>query len=235
MRIAVITLFPEMLVAVTEFGVTGRAVDRGLIEILSVNPRDYAQDKHRTVDDRPYGGGPGMVMLCQPLVDSVRVAKEWAGSEARVVYLSPQGAPFTQKRIEQFRERNCNLILVAGRYEGVDERFIELEVDEEWNVGDFVVSGGELPAMMIMDALIRQIPGALGHGESAVQDSFVNSRLDCPHYTRPEQYAELSVPAVLLSGDHRKIEEWRRQKALDRTRERRPDLIESPASNEMLD
>jgi len=226
MHIAVITLFPEMLSAVTENGVTGRAVSEGIIEVACFNPRDFANDKHRTVDDRPYGGGPGMVMLCQPLTDAVNAAKHWIGDRlTKVVYMSPQGQPFNHSVVKNTLESNTNLILVAGRYEGVDERFIQMEVDEEWTIGDYVLSGGELPAMVVMDALIRHLPGALGHSESAVQDSFVEGLLDCPHYTRPEEFEGREVPEVLLSGDHQKIAEWRHKQALQRTKKRRPDIL----------
>lgn len=232
MHIAVVTLFPEMLTAVTESGVTGRAVNEGLVNVACFNPRDFASDKHRTVDDRPYGGGPGMVMLCQPLVDAVNAAKRWMIERAdehvsiKVVYLSPQGRPFNHSVVENTLESNVNLVLVAGRYEGVDERFIQMEVDEEWTIGDYVLSGGELPAMVVMDALIRHLPGALGHSESAVQDSFVEGLLDCPHYTRPEMFKGQKVPDLLLSGDHQKIAEWRHEQALLRTKKRRPDLLD---------
>lgn len=223
-RIAIVSLFPEMLSAVTEYGVTGRAVESALVELRCFNPRDYATDKHGTVDDRPYGGGPGMVMQIQPLRDAICEARRWL-SDAAVVYMSPQGKPLDQGKVEEFSELP-NLILVAGRYEGVDERLIELEVDHEVSIGDYVLSGGELPAMVLIDALIRQIPGALGHALSAHQDSFAESGLlDCPHYTRPEVYEGMSVPAVLLSGNHKKIDEWRQKMALARTAERRPDLL----------
>ena len=227
MHIAVVTLFPEMLAALTESGVTARAINEGLLNLACFNPRDYTADKHRTVDDRPYGGGPGMLMRCQPLVDSVKAAQNWIGDKpTKVIYMSPQGRPFNHKLVEQTLQAQANLILVAGRYEGVDERFIDMVVDEEWTIGDYVLSGGELPAMVVLDALIRHMPGALGHSESAAQDSFVNGLLDCPHYTRPENYAGREVPEVLLSGDHQKIAEWRRKEALQRTKKRRPDLLD---------
>ena len=230
MHIAVVTLFPEMIAAVTETGVTGRAVKEGILEVECFNPRDFAMDKHRTVDDRPYGGGPGMVMLCQPLADAVQAAKRWidAGSAepVKVVYMSPQGQPFNYSVVENTLQSGINLILVAGRYEAVDERFIQMEVDEEWTIGDYVLSGGELPAMVVMDALIRHLPGVLGHSESAVQDSFAEGIFDCPHYTRPEDYKGREVPGVLLSGDHQKIAEWRHQQAIEKTRKCRPDLLD---------
>lgn len=226
MRIAVVTLFPEMFSAITEYGISGRAVKDGLLQTRCFNPRSFTSDKHQTVDDRPYGGGPGMVMLCEPLIAAVNAAKKWIGdNEAKVVYLSPQGVPFNHKLVEDNAQPDQNLVLVAGRYEGVDERFIELVVDEEWTIGDYVLSGGELPAMVVMDALIRHLPGALGHEDSAVQDSFVEGILDCPHYTRPEIWADKRVPEVLLSGDHKRIAEWRRKQAEERTKKRRPDLL----------
>ena len=226
MRIAVISLFPEMMKALTEFGVTSKSLKAGLSELRCFNPRDYAADKHRTVDGRPFGGGPGMVMMIQPLRDAIGEARKWLGSDARTLYLSPQGQRLNQDRVESIYSEGKDLILIAGRYEGIDERLIELEVDEEISIGDYVVSGGELPAMVLVDALVRQIPGALGHEESANQDSFAeDGLLDCPHYTRPEVYEGLSVPDVLMSGNHKQIEEWRRSKALDRTQKRRPDLL----------
>ncbi len=224
MQVAVITLFPEMLEAVSRYGVTGRAVESGRLELKCINPRDYACDKHQTVDDRPYGGGPGMVMLCQPLSDAVQAARDWMQDQPyRVVYLSPQGKQFSYRHTGQAAKHN--LILIAGRYEGVDERFIEMEVDEEWSIGDYVLSGGELPAMVVIDALTRRLPGVLGHEDSADQDSFVEGVLDCPHYTRPPEYRGRKVPEVLMSGDHKKIAAWRRDQALQRTRRRRPELL----------
>jgi len=226
MRIAVVTLFPDMFSAVTEYGISGRAVKDGLLQTRCFNPRDFTSDKHQTVDDRPYGGGPGMVMLCEPLVAAVNAAKKWIGGEdTKVVYMSPQGVPFNYTLVEGNALPDQNLVLVAGRYEGVDERFIEQEVDEEWTIGDYVLSGGELPAMVVMDALIRHLPGALGHEDSAIQDSFVEGILDCPHYTRPETWAGKKVPEILLSGDHKRIAEWRRKQAEERTKKRRPDLL----------
>lgn len=189
------------------------------------NPRDYTCDRHQTVDARPYGGGPGMVMMIEPLRSAITEARAWAGHSepAKVIYLSPQGRLFSQAAVAEINE--TNLVLIAGRYEGIDERLIELEVDEEWSIGDYVLSGGELPAMVMIDALVRQIPGALGHEDSARQDSFAEGLLDCPHYTRPEIYGGMAVPQVLLSGNHEKIRQWRLQKALERTRQRRPDLL----------
>lgn len=236
MRAAVITLFPEMFSALTESGITRRATESGLFELKCINPRDFAEDKHRTVDDRPYGGGPGMVMRVAPLQGALNAAKEWLASEQspasyKVIYLSPQGQRLDRHGVKAISQQS-DLILIAGRYEGVDERFIESEVDEEWSIGDYVLSGGELPAMVLLDALIRFLPGALGDAQSAEQDSFENGLLDCPHYTRPDVLNGCEVPAVLLSGNHKKIETWRMQQALGRTAERRPDLL---ADKELTD
>lgn len=232
LRIAVVTLFPEMFDAVTRYGITGRAVDRGLVEVHCINPRDFTNDRHQTVDARPYGGGPGMVMMPGPLAAATAAAKAWLSSRgadlsaASVIYLSPQGKPLSHAGVAELGTLE-SLILIAGRYEGVDERFIEAEVDEEWSIGDYVLSGGELPAMVMIDALTRRLPGALGDAESAEQDSFVKGLLDCPHYTRPEEFAGSRVPSVLLSGDHKRIERWRLQQSLGRTWERRPELLQS--------
>lgn len=224
MWFGVVSLFPEMLEAVKGFGVTGRAVKRGLIAVESWNPRDFTHDKHRTVDDRPFGGGPGMLMKVQPLRDAIHAARAAAGGEARVIYLSPQG-----KRLDQFGVNQLatleRIILVCGRYEGVDERLIETEIDEEWSLGDFVLSGGELPAMVMIDAIARQIPGVLGDQASAEEDSFSSGLLDCPHYTRPELLEGLQAPPVLLSGNHEQIRRWRLKQQLGRTWERRPELL----------
>ena len=225
MKIALITLFPNMFEAISEYGISGRAVKNGLVELACFNPRDFTEDKHRTVDDRPYGGGPGMVMLVEPLRKAIDAAREWIDDQAIVVYLSPQGRVLNQAAVNKFAEQK-SLILIAGRYEGIDERFISLEVDEEWSIGDYVLSGGELPAMVLIDALIRQKPGALGHQDSAEQDSFAKGLLDCPHYTRPEVFGGERVPPILLSGDHKKINDWRMRQALLRTQSRRPDLLD---------
>ncbi|MDE0154235.1 MAG: tRNA (guanosine(37)-N1)-methyltransferase TrmD [Gammaproteobacteria bacterium] len=225
LAISVVTLFPEMFTAVSEYGITGKAVSAGLLQISTVNPRDYATDRHRTVDDRPYGGGPGMVMTAQPLLAAIRDARQ-AMPGAAVSYLSPQGQRLGQQAVTDFAGRD-SFILVAGRYEGVDERVIELEVDEEWSIGDYVLSGGELPAMVLIDAVARCLPGALGNDESATEDSFFRGMLDCPHYTRPEVVAGLQAPPVLLSGDHDGIRKWRLKQALGRTWKRRPDLLEA--------
>ncbi len=226
LKVTVVTLFPEMFAAVSDYGVTGKASGSGLLRINTINPRDYATDRHRSVDDRPYGGGPGMVMLAQPLLAAIDDAKR-ALPGAAVCYLSPQGRQLRQQDVMEFARRD-SFILVAGRYEGVDERVIELEVDEEWSIGDYVLSGGELPAMVLIDAVARCLPGALGNEESAAADSFFRGLLDCPHYTRPEVVAGKSAPPVLLSGDHEKIRKWRLKQALGRTWKRRPDLLRTP-------
>ena len=225
MKVALVTLFPEMFAALTDYGISGRAIKQGLLDVALFNPRSHTSDRHQTVDHRPYGGGPGMGMMVEPLRQSIAEAREWIGGPATVVYLSPQGRVLDQGGVETLVTRE-NLILVTGRYEGVDERLIQLEVDEEWSIGDYVLSGGELPAMVMLDALIRQLPGALGHEDSAGQDSFAEGLLDCPHYTRPEQYENLTVPEVLLSGNHGKIRQWRLAESLKRTWQRRPDLLE---------
>ena len=226
MRINVVTLFPQMFQALTDYGITGRAMQRGLVELQTWNPRDYSEDVHRTVDDRPYGGGPGMVMMVGPLRAAIRDARASAGKGTRVVYLSPQGRKLTQRGLQELANRE-EIVLVCGRYEGVDERIISAEVDEEWSIGDYVLSGGELAAMVMIDGMTRLIPTALGHEDSADQDSFVRGLLDHPHYTRPEEVEGMPVPDVLLSGDHKAIERWRNKQALGRTWLRRPDLLES--------
>ena len=228
MKIGVITLFPEMFSALTDYGVSGRAVDNGLVDIAYFNPREFTQDKHRTVDDRPYGGGPGMVMLLEPLLRAVETAKDWIAGETKVVYLSPQGQLLDQGAVNKFAEVD-NVILISGRYEGIDERLIDSVVDEEWSIGDYVLSGGELPSMVLLDALIRQMPGVLGHEDSAAQDSFATGLLDCPHYSRPDSFEGQDVPAVLLSGDHEKIRRWRLQQSLLRTQQRKPKLLDNLA------
>lgn len=225
MQFELITLFPEMFEAITGYGITGRAVKQGLMTVNCHNPRSYTHDRHHTVDDRPFGGGPGMVMKIAPLEAALLTAKEQAPT-AKVIYLSPQGKKLTQLAIQQLATEQA-LILIAGRYEGIDERFIESFVDEEWSIGDYVLSGGELPAMVIIDAITRQLPGALGCNESAQQDSFMDGLLDCPHYTRPEEYNGQRVPDVLLSGNHEHIRRWRLQQALGRTWQRRADLLDS--------
>ncbi|MFC6440454.1 tRNA (guanosine(37)-N1)-methyltransferase TrmD [Bowmanella sp. JS7-9] len=226
-----VSLFPEMFSAFTESGVTGRAVRNGQVAVEFFSPRDFATDKHRTVDDRPYGGGPGMLMMVQPLTDAIHAAKQAAGQNAKVIYLSPQGKPLTQATVRRLADE-AKLILVAGRYEGIDERVIEREIDEEISIGDYVLSGGELPAMVLMDAVARYVPGVLGHADSAEQDSFTHGLLDCPHYTRPEVLNGDAVPEVLLSGNHEKIRQWRLQQQLGRTWLRRPELLNSLALTE---
>ena len=224
MRFDVVTLFPEMITAAASYGVTGRAIERKIVSLSVWNPRDYTHDRHRTVDDRPYGGGPGMVMKYQPLHDAVKNAKSAGSGTAKVVYLSPQGKPIKQALLSEL----CNLsqlILVAGRYEGIDERFVEMDCDDEWSVGDYVISGGELAALIVIDAVTRLLPGVLGDEESARQDSHMNGLLDYPHFTRPEQIEGCSVPDVLLSGNHADIDRWRLKQALGRTWQRRPDLL----------
>lgn len=228
MWLGVITLFPEMFRAVTDFGVTGRAVKNGLLKVHTWNPRDFTHDRHNTVDDRPYGGGPGMLMMVQPLRDAIHAAKAAAGDKAKVIYLSPQGRKLDQQGVTELAKSD-SLILVCGRYEGVDERIIQTEVDEEWSIGDYVLSGGEIPAMTLIDSVARLVPGVLGKQASAEQDSFSDGLLDCPHYTRPEQLDGLDVPAVLLSGDHEKIRLWRLQQSIGRTFLRRPELFENLA------
>ena len=213
-----------MFDAITEYGVTGRAIRNGLIEIQQWNPRDFTHDKHRTVDDRPYGGGPGMLMMVQPLRDAILAAKAQLGEDAKVIYLSPQGRKLSQSGVRELSQSN-KLILIAGRYEGIDERIIQSLVDEEWSVGDYVLSGGELPAMTLIDAVARFVPGVLGHEQSAEQDSFSDGLLDCPHYTRPEVLDGESVPKVLLSGNHEHIRRWRLEQSLERTWTRRPELL----------
>ena len=222
--VGVITLFPQMFDAITKFGVTSRAVKQGLLQVECWNPRDYTSDKHNTVDDRPFGGGPGMLMMVQPLTDAIRAAKQAAGGNVHTVYLSPQGRKLDQKGVQEL-SRYPKLLLVAGRYEGIDERVIESEIDEEWSIGDYVLSGGELPAMTLIDAVSRLVPGVLGHDMSAVEDSFASGLLDCPHYTRPEVLDGKQVPAVLLSGHHENIRRWRLKQSLGRTWLRRPELL----------
>jgi len=245
MKIAIVTLFPEMFTAVTEYGVTGRAVKHGLVQTQCWNPRDFTQDKHRTVDDRPYGGGPGMLMKTEPVVAAINAARtelsgselsgsELSGSELtgstnknsrpKVLCLSPQGKRLKQNDIEGLAKES-SLILLCGRYEGIDERVIETQVDEEYSLGDYVISGGELAAMVLMDAMIRLQPEALGHDDSAYEDSFAAGLLDYPHYTRPEDFSGYKVPEVLLSGDHAAIARWRLKQSLGRTWLRRPDLL----------
>ncbi len=257
MRVDVVTLFPAMFDALTQQGVTGRAVQRGLLQLGLWNVRDYAHDRHRTVDDRPYGGGPGMVMQVPPLRDAIHAAQAADTMPTRVIYLSPQGRRLDQAGVRELAAVP-RIVLVAGRYEGIDERVLQTEIDEEWSIGDYVLSGGELAAMVMIDAVTRLLPGVLGHEDSAQQDSFGLSAagdegvslLDYPHYTRPEEIDGMRVPEVLLSGDHQAIARWRHKQALGRTWLRRPDLLETvvpdplhpctvralnPAQKELLD
>lgn len=224
MHIGVISLFPDMFSAITEHGVTRRAIKEDLLTVSVWNPRDFTHDKHRTVDDRPYGGGPGMLMMVQPLVDAIKAAKAALGEDTPVIYLSPQGQTLDHGGVTQLAQ-NDRMILIAGRYEGIDQRVIDQYVDAEWSIGDYVLSGGELPAMVLIDAVARMVPGVLGHQDSAAEDSFANGLLDCPHYTRPETYNGQQVPTVLLSGNHEKIRQWRLQQALGKTWLQRKELI----------
>jgi len=224
-----VTLFPQMFAALTQSGITARALKSGHYDLELWNPRDFASDNYRTVDDRPYGGGPGMVMLAGPLEQALDAAKARVAGDARkVIYLSPQGGGFDHRKAMELAA-GPGVVLLCGRYESVDERLIRRKVDEEISIGDYVLSGGELAAMVLVDAVVRQLPGVLGDEDSAAQDSFVDGLLDCPHYTRPEEYAGERVPAVLLSGNHAEIERWRRMQALGRTWLRRPDLLEKRA------
>ena len=229
MRFDVVTLFPEMFDAITRYGVTRKAVELGKFELQTWNPRDFTTDNYRTIDDRPYGGGPGMVMLVEPLEKAIGAAKaaqaQSGVKKSWVIHLSPQGRPLTHEVVMELLARDEGLILLASRYEGVDERLLRSQVDEELSIGDYVLSGGELAAMVVMDSVVRQIPGVLGDEASAQQDSFVQGLLDCPHYTRPEVYNGEAVPEVLMSGHHAEIEKWRLKQALGRTAERRPDLL----------
>lgn len=224
MRIGVVSLFPQMFDAVTDFGVTGRAVKDGLLKLNYWNPRDFTQDKHRTVDDRPYGGGPGMVMKVEPLQKAIQAAKQQLGPQTKVIALSPQGRKLDQQGLQELATKEA-MVLVAGRYEGIDERLVEHEIDEEWSIGDYVLSGGELAAMVMVDGIARLLPGVLGDEESAQQDSFMAGLLDHPHYTRPEKLADMTVPSVLLGGDHKAIRQWRLKQSIGRTWLRRPDLL----------
>jgi tRNA (guanine37-N1)-methyltransferase len=237
MQFDVVTLFPEMFTALTQSGITRRAFEQKKCELALWNPRDFTTDRHRTVDDRPYGGGPGMVMLCKPLEAAIDAARQRQAQQGlatpRVVYLSPQGRPLTHQRVMQLSQEP-GLVLLCGRYEAVDQRLLDRCVDEEISLGDFVLSGGELPAMALMDAVIRQLPGVLHDDASAVEDSFVNGLLDCPHYTRPESCNGAAVPAVLMGGNHAEIEKWRRERALEATAKKRPDLLENARAAGLL-
>ena len=227
----VVSLFPDMFAPFTQQGVIGRAVKSGTVMVDTFNPRDFTHDRHRTVDDRPYGGGPGMLMMVKPLTDAIQAAKKVGGENSKVIYLSPQGKPLDQAGAQRLANID-RTILICGRYEGIDERVIERHVDEEISIGDYVLSGGELPAMVLMDAVARLVPGVLGHKASAVEDSFTDGLLDCPHYTRPEILDGQKVPEVLLSGDHEKIRQWRLMQSLGRTLQRRPDLLNHLALTE---
>jgi len=231
MRFDIVTIFPEMFAALTQWGITGRACEQGLVQVKTWNPRDFTTDQRRTVDDRAYGGGPGMVMMAKPLEDTLAaVALENPGP---VILLSPQGEPFNQKIAKEINDLS-NVTLLCGRYEAIDQRLIERRVDRELSLGDFVLSGGEIPAMAVMDAVIRLIPGALGDADSVAQDSFMDGLLDCFHYTRPKIYENLSVPDVLLGGHHAKIADYRRKQSLELTLKRRPDLIERARAEGLL-
>ncbi len=228
MRFDAVTLFPEMFDAVLDYGITRRALDRGLYRFRAWNPRDFTDDPHRTVDDRPYGGGPGMLMLAEPLDRALNaVQQDLAGENLTpwVVHFSPRGRPLRHRRVMELKE-NPALVLLCGRYEGIDERLLQRRVDEEISLGDFVLSGGELPALALMDALIRQLPGALNDAESATQDSFTNGLLDCPHYTRPEVWQGMAVPDVLKGGNHAAIAKWRHEESMRLTAALRPDLLD---------
>ena len=230
MRIDVVTLFPEMVLEAVSIGVTGRALEKGLWRLGVWNPRDYTTDNHKTIDDRPYGGGPGMVMLAAPLAQALAAARLAQANDgvgaSRVIYMSPSGVPLKHEKVMAMATiADAGYVLLAGRYEGVDERLLQQEVDDEISIGDFVVSGGEFPALMLIDAIARQLPGALNDEQSARQDSFFTGLLDCPHYTRPEVFEGLTVPEVLLSGHHAEIRRWRLKQSLGRTWERRPDLL----------
>lgn len=231
MRVAVVTLFPAMVRDALDHGVVGRAVTQGNLQVDCVDPRQFATDVHRTVDDRPYGGGPGMVMKVEPLRSAVRAARERVPAGSPRIYLGADGARFDQRQAQE-AAGYPGLVLVAGRYEGVDERLLQTEVDATWSIGDFVLSGGELPALVVIDAIARLLPGTLGSAESAQQDSHSDGLLDWPHYTRPEHFEGLNVPAVLTSGDHAAIRRWRLQQSLGRTWLRRPDLLERRGMSE---
>ncbi len=224
----IVTLFPPMFDAISQHGITARALENKLYSLFLWNPRDYTTDNHRTVDDRPYGGGPGMVMLAEPLEQAIQAAKAKqiaAGvAKPKVIHMSPSGKPLTHEIVMQLVAEQ-GLVVLASRYEGVDQRLLDRLVDAEYSIGDYVLSGGELPAMVLMDAIVRQLPGALGDADSAIEDSFVDGLLDCPHYTRPEEYAGAKVPDVLTSGNHAKIKQWRLKMSLKRTRDQRPDLL----------
>jgi tRNA (guanine37-N1)-methyltransferase len=229
-QISVITLFPEFVQSAVQVGVLGRAVERGQVSVKAITPRDFADDPRRTVDDRPYGGGPGMVLKVEPVRLALHAAREASPTGSRCVYLGADGAPLTQHKVNELRALP-GLVLLAGRYEGVDERLLSTEVDETISIGDYVLSGGELPALVLIDAVVRTLPGVLGDEESAQQDSFMNGLLDWPHYTRPEEFEGMRVPEVLLGGNHEVIRRWRLKQALGRTWLRRPELLEQRPLN----
>lgn len=222
-QFSVISLFPQIFTALSEYGISSRALKKNLYKIDFFNPRDFTEDVHKTVDDRPYGGGPGMLMLYQPIKDAILSAKSKHQLKSHVIYLSPQGTRFDQAKALEVLQHE-HIILVCGRYEGIDQRLIESQIDEEISIGDYVLSGGEIPAMVLMDTMIRQIPGALGHSLSAEQDSFSNHLLDTPHYTRPQKIDGMAVPEVLLGGNHADIAKWRQQQSEAITKQQRPDL-----------
>jgi tRNA (guanine37-N1)-methyltransferase len=236
MQVGIVTLFPEMFTAVTSFGVTGRACRDGIVEVTCWSPRDYAKDRHRTVDDKPFGGGAGMLMKTGPLCEAIAQAKVWNDNTPTVIYLSPQGRRLDQTGVTLLAQRR-NLVLVCGRYQGIDERVLKTEIDEEWSIGDYVLSGGELAAMVMLDAIIRYQPGALGHEDSAGLDSFADantglSLLDCPRYTRPQEFAGLTVPEVLIGGNHELVRRWKLKQRLGQTWLKRPDLLAQQSLNE---
>lgn len=235
MQVGIVTLFPEMFTAVTSYGVTGRACRSGLLEVAYWSPRDFAHDRHRTVDDKPFGGGAGMLMKTGPLREAIAQARAWHDAPPTVIYLSPQGRTLDQDGVNLLAQRS-NLVLVCGRYQGIDERVLQTEIDEEWSIGDYVLSGGELAAMVLLDTVIRYQPGALGHEESAGLDSFADSNtnlrlLDCPRYTRPQEFAGLSVPEVLTGGNHEQIRRWQLKQRLGQTWLKRPDLLAQQSLN----
>jgi len=231
MRFDVITLFPDLFEQAASMGVVGKAIAADTIQLKTWNPRDFTQDVHRTVDDRPFGGGPGMVMKIEPLQKAIKSAVKVIDKPTKVIYLSPQGRKLDQQGVE-YLAKFSRLVLLAGRYEGIDERLLEADIDEEWSIGDFVLSGGELPALVLIDAVSRTLPDVLGHKCSAVEDSFAEGLLDHPHYTRPDVFDGISVPSVLLSGDHKKIARWREKQSLGKTWQKRPDLLEKIELNE---
>lgn len=233
MKVALVSIFPELLNVLESAGVSSRAVRDSVVQLKGINPRDFANDRHRRVDDRPYGGGPGMVMQPEPLEKALAEGRRFAGVSAPVIYLSPQGERFDDARARSLA-RAPGMVLLAGRYEGVDERLLRASVDQELSIGDYVLSGGELAALVVIDAVVRLLPGVLGHADSAQEDSFANGLLDCPHFTRPETYAGQTVPEVLLSGDHEAIRRWRLKQGLGRTWERRPDLLEKRSREQGL-